>query len=163
MNGLNQVRDAVIAAIKNAGVAAVPAYEGREKRYDGPVAAVDVAAAEGKPVGLCGYLGEVFDETAGKTREVYGLQMEVTVSVEVRAIAASGCEAAMETAAETLMHGLPAGIKTGAMAWSGLSWDKESAMFLRRGTLTGRAAFIAEDRTETGEFLDFILKGTMKH
>ncbi|MEA5041000.1 MAG: hypothetical protein VB053_00480 [Oscillibacter ruminantium] len=48
MNGLNQVRDAVISALKSAGVAAVPACEGNAKKYAGAVAAVDVATAEGK-------------------------------------------------------------------------------------------------------------------
>lgn len=162
MNGLNQVRDAVIAALDAAGVNAVPAYEGAAKRYKTPVAAVDVASAEGKPVGLCSYLGERYDETAGTVRELYGMQMDVTISLEVRAAGASDCETAMESAAGALMDRLPAGLRLGELRWAGISWDKGTGMFLRRGSAGCKAAFLAEDRSEDGTLLDFILKGTVK-
>ena len=48
MNGLNQVRGAVIAALNGGGLTAVAAYEGKAKRYPGAVIAVDVAEAAGK-------------------------------------------------------------------------------------------------------------------
>ncbi|WP_352416678.1 hypothetical protein [Oscillibacter ruminantium] len=163
MNGLNQVRDAVISALKSAGVAAVPAYEGNAKKYAGAVAAVDVATAEGKAVGLSSYLGESWDEKNGTVRELYGMQMEVTISLSVRAERAEICETAMETAVGALMGGLPAGLRLGKMSWSGIAWDKTTGMFLRKGSAACRAAFLAEDSDETGNLLDFILKGTMRH
>lgn len=162
MNGLNQVRDAVIGALKGASVAAVPAYEGVAKEFDGPVASVDVAAAEGKSVGLCGYLGEKWDEGRGMPRELYGMQMDVTISVGVRAARAAECETAMEAAAGALMERLPVGLRLGKMSWGGISWDKATGMFLRKGSADCRAAFLAEDSGEEGTLLDFILKGTIK-
>ena len=162
MNGLNQVRDAVIDALRGAGVAAVPAYEGEAGEYEGPVAAVDVAAAEGKSVGLCGYLGEKWDEKTGIARELYGMQMDVTVSVSVRAERAAACETAMEDAAMALMERLPAGLKLGKMSWGGITWDKSAGMFLRKGSADCKAVFLAEDSGDTGTLLDFILKGTIK-
>ncbi|MET0016456.1 hypothetical protein [Oscillibacter sp.] len=163
MNGLNQVRDAVIDALKNAGVAAVPAYEGAAKTYEGAVAAVDVATAEGKAVGLCGYLGEKWDEETGNARELYGMQMDVTISLSVRAERAAECEMAMETAVGALMGGLPAGLRLGKMSWNGIAWDKTTGMFLRKGNAACKAAFLAEDSGEEENLLDFILKGTMEN
>ncbi|WP_312279588.1 hypothetical protein [Oscillibacter sp.] len=161
MNGLNQVRDAVINALKGAGIAAMSAYEGAAKEYEGPVVSVDVAAAEGKSVGLSGYLGEKRDET-GSVRELYGMQMDVTISLGVRAAGASDCETAMEIAAGALMEKLPAGLKLEKMSWNGIAWDKATGMFLRKGSAACRAVFLAEDSGDTGTLLDFILKGTIK-
>ncbi|BAK99087.1 hypothetical protein OBV_18890 [Oscillibacter valericigenes Sjm18-20] len=163
MNGLNQVRDAVIDALKSTGVAAVPAYEGTAKKYEGAVAAVDVATAEGKAMGLCSYLGEKWDAEKGSTRELYGMQMNVTISLSVRAQRAAECETAMETAAGALMGGLPIGLRLGKMSWNGIAWDKTTGMFLRKGSAACKAAFLAEDSGEEGTLLDFILKGTMKN
>ncbi|WP_312940453.1 hypothetical protein [Oscillibacter sp.] len=161
MNGLNQVRDAVIDALKNAGIAAMAAYEGEAKEHEGPVASVDVAAAEGKPVGLSGYLGEKRDES-GSVRELYGMQMDVIISLSVRATKASECETALEVAAGALMETLPAGLKLEKMSWNGIAWDKATGMFLRKGSAACRAVFLAEDLGDTGTLLDFILKGTIK-
>ncbi len=163
MNGLNQVRDAVIDALKGAGLAAMAAYEGAAKEYEGPVASVDVAAAEGKSVGLSGYLGEKRDEKTGSIRELYGMQMDVTISLGVRAAGASDCETAMEAAAGALMEKLPAGLKLEKMSWNGIAWDKATGMFLRKGSAACRAVFLAEDSGDTGTLLDFILKGTIKN
>lgn len=162
MNGLNQVRDAVIDALKGAGLTAAVAFEGAAKAYQSPVATVDVAAAEGKSVGLCGYLGERWDEETGSARELYGMQMDVTISVNVRAERAAECETAMEAAAGALMEKLPAGLRLGRMSWGGIAWDKATGMFLRRGSAACRAVFLAEDAGEEGTLLDFILKGTMR-
>lgn len=162
MNGLNQVRDAVINVLKGAGLAAISAYEGAAREYDGPVASVDVAAAEGKSVGLSGYLGEKRDEKTGSVRELYGVQMDVTISIGVRAAKAGDCETAMEVAAGGLLEKLPSGLKLEKMSWNGIAWDKATGMFLRKGSAACRAVFLAEDPGDTGTFLDFILKGSIK-
>lgn len=162
MNGLNQIRDAVIEALKGAGVTAAPAYEGAAEEHGGAIASVDVAAAEGKSVGLCGYLGEKWDEEHDRSRELYGMQMEVSISVSVRAARASECETAMESAAGALMERLPSGLRLGRMSWGGIAWEKATGMFLRKGNADCRAAFLAEDSGDTGTLLDFILKGTIK-
>jgi hypothetical protein len=162
VNGLNQIRDAVIQTLKNAGLAAIPAWEGTAKRYARPVVAVDVAQAAGGAMALGSYLGEVYDKAAGTVRELYGRRLEVCISLEVRAPAASGCESAMESAAETLMRALPSGLRPGEQEWKGLSWDAGSQMFLRTGSLQCRAYFTASSEAGDGDLLDFILKGVVK-
>lgn len=163
MNGLNQIRDAVIAAIQSAGIAAIPAYEGAAKRYDCSVIAVDVASAEGKPVGLSSYLGQRYDKKTGVLRELHGMQMNVKILLDVRSIHAADCEAAMEAAAGAILKDLPSGLKLGEMRWTGIVWDKVTGMFLRKGTVVCKAAFIAEDLSEDGTLMDFILKGTIEN
>jgi hypothetical protein len=68
----------------------------------------------------------------------------------------------MEVAADVLMRGLPSGMKLVQMSWAGISWDKTTGMFLRRGQAGYKAVFLAEDQGESPALLNFILKGTMK-
>ena len=163
MRELTQVRDAVVSALKTAGLAAMAAFPaGAAKRYDGPVAAVAVGAAEGTAMGFCNYLGEIYDDAAGTVREVYGKQLEGDITVDVRGHRAAECEAGCETAAEVLLGGLPSGIRPGELRWETICWEKETGMFLRRGTLRCRAVFVAQAAEDGETFLDFILKGVMR-
>lgn len=161
MNGLNQVRDAVLAVLTGAKLTAVASYAGPAKRYAGPVVTVDVAETMGRTAGLCSYLGQSWDEDSGTVRELYGRQLEVGLSLEVRAPAAADCETAMETAAEALLCTLPSGLRPGEQSWEAVCWEKETQMFLRRGRLACRAFFLAQTDQEGETLLDFILKGVM--
>ena len=60
-----------------------------------------------------------------------------------------------------LLAGLPAGIRPGELRWEALCWERETGMFLRRGTLQCRAVFVAETGEDGTVFRDFILKGVM--
>ena len=164
MKELMQVRQAVLKALKEAGMQALEAFpEGRAKRYSGAVATVAVGAAEGKGLGFCNYLGEAYDEEAGTAREVYGKQLEGEIVVDVRAERAADCESGCETAAEVLLGGLPVGIRPGELRWEGLQWETATGLFLRRGILSCRAVFVAESAEEGEAFLDFILRGVMRN
>ena len=162
MRELNQIRDAVAAALQAAGLCALASYpDQRAKRYAGPVAAVAVETAESRTVGFCNYLGEVSDPKTGQVRELYGKQLDAVISVEVRGQRAADCEAGCETAAEVLLGGLPSGIRPGELSWEALSWERGTESFLRRGRLQCRAYFQAQTADETAVFLDFILKGAV--
>ena len=162
MRELNQIRDAVAAALQAAGLCALASYpDQRAKRYAGPVAAVSVDTAESRTVGFCNYLGEVSDPKTGQVRELYGKQLDAVISVEVRGERAADCETGCETAAEVLLGGLPSGIRPGELSWEGLSWERGTESFLRRGRLQCRACFQAQTADESAVFLDFILKGAV--
>lgn len=161
MNGLNQVRSAVLSALTGAGVTAVAAYDGTAQRYEAPVAAVDLAAAAAKTAGLGSYLGTSCDAQTGEVREIYGRQIDMTVTVELRAPSAAECETAMETAAEVLLDGLPSGIKPSELAWEAVCWDSKNQLFLRRGSLSCRTYFTAESSENAASLLDFTLKGVI--
>ena len=82
MTGLNQVKEAILSALEGAGLTALGRFGTQaERSYTGPVAVIGVAQAAGKPMGLGGYLGTVYDPDAGTEREIYGRMLEVTVSV----------------------------------------------------------------------------------
>lgn len=161
MNGLNQVRDAVIQTLKQGGLTAVPARNGPAKQYTGPVTAVDVAEASSKAGALCSYLGERWDEKAGTVRELYGRRLELSVALDVRAAAAADCVSTMESVAELLMTRLPSGIRCGEQSWEAVSWDRDHQLFLRRGKLRCQAYFTAEAHPESGTLSDFVLKGVI--
>ena len=78
MRELNQIRDAVIGAFREAGLAAMASYPDQAaKQYDAcPVAAVAVETAESRTVGFCNYLGEESDPETGQIRELYGKQLD---------------------------------------------------------------------------------------
>jgi hypothetical protein len=163
MKELIQVQQAVVHALNDAGVEAIAAFpDGRAKAYRGAVATVAVGAAEGKSMGFCNYLGEIYDDAAGTVRELYGKQLDGRIEVDVRAERAADCENGCQQAAEVLLGGLPNGLRPGELCWDALTWEKATGMFLRKGTLQCQAVFVAQSQ-EGGElFLDFILKGVMQ-
>ena len=162
MSGLNQVRLAVIGALERAGVKAVPAFEGKAKRYHGAVAAVDVGAVSGKPVSLGSYLGQVYDEEIGTVRELYGCQLDVTLTIDVWAETAADCETACEKAADVLLTGnLPTGLRLQEQSWEAIAWDRNNQMFLRKGKVGGKGYFTASLDEESAQLTDFNLKGVL--
>jgi len=163
MKELTQIRQAVVNALNQAGLTALEAFpDGPAKSYSKPVATVAVGAAEGKSLGFCNYLGELFDETTGGMRELFGKHLEGDIRVDIRAQRASDCETGCEQATEVLLGGLPSGIRPGELRWEAIGWEKSTGMFLRRGTLRCEAIFVAESQ-EDEVFLDFILKGVMQN
>lgn len=161
---LTQVRQAVIQALQEAGLEALAAFPDQYVRgaQGGAVAAVAVGAAEGRGLGFCNYLGEVYDAASGTVREVYGKQLEGEITVDVRAEQAADCEAGCETAAGVLLGGLPAGIRPGELRWEALTWERATGLFLRRGRLRCQTVFLAESQEDGTLFLEFILKGVLQ-
>lgn len=101
------------------------------------------------------------DPETQAVRERYGKELFGQITVELRANRAADCERSCETATEVLLGGLPEGVRTGELTWEAICWEKTTGMFLRRGVLECRALFLAESAVESGEFLDFRLKGVM--
>ncbi len=161
MRELRQIRDAVISALRTEGLAAEAAFpEKWAAERKTPLATVAVGTAEGRALGFDGYLGEIRGED-GQVREVYGKRLEGVITIDLRAERAADCEEGGETAA-ALLGKLPEGIRPGELSWEALSWEKQTGLFLRRGTLRCEALFLAE--TSGGpEFLDFILKGVLRN
>ena len=164
MKELVQVKEAVIRALKDAGISAMEAFpDSKAKVYPGAVATVAVGAAEGKMLGFCNYLGEIYDPEAGTVRELYGKKLESDITVDLRADRAADCEEGCQRAAEVLLSGLPAGIRPGELRWEALVWEKTTGMFLRKGHLQCQAVFVAQSQEDGELFLDFILKGVMQN
>ena len=162
MKELAQIRTAVLEALRKAGIPAMEQYPAqRAKAYTGAAATVGVGAVSGKTAGFCHYLGEMVDPKTQAVLERYGKELSGQITVELRANRAADCDRGCETATEVLLGGLPEGVRTGELTWEAICWEKTTGMFLRRGVLECRALFLTESAVESGEFLDFRLKGVM--
>lgn len=162
MKEILKIRQAVLQALQDAGMTALEAYPAQwAKEYAGAVATVDVGTVDGTVMGFCSYLGEAYDPEKGTVRELYGKQMEAEIWVDVYGGTASECQEGCCQAADVLLGGLPSGIRPGELSWEGLVWEKEAALFRRRGRLRCRAFFVAEVTEDAEAFWDFQLKGVV--
>ena len=161
MNGLEQVKQTVAGALNQAGLAVRTAFEpGWAARCDGPVAAVGLRTGESRGGAMGRYLGQTPDR-----REVYGLQLELTLSMDLYSpaeLGAPGCDSALETLHQVMLSGLPAGLKPAELRWEETVWDEDTAMFVRRGSLSCGAYFTAESSEDGVLLTDFILKGVVR-
>lgn len=163
--GLEQVKAAVAAALERAGVQAVIAYApGWAKQYSRPVVAVGLRTGESRCGALGSYLGTRMDPDTQSCQELYGMQMDLTLSLDIHSpppAGAAGCESALEALHQTALQGLPAGLKPKELKWEETVWDEETGTFLRRGSLSCLAYFTASVSEDGALLSDFILKGVV--
>ena len=165
MNGLEQVKAAIACALKSAGIAAHTAYTpGWAKAYQEPVVAVGLRTGESKGGALGSYLGQKVNPDTLDCREVYGMRLELVLSLDIYCPPGKGavrCDSVLEALHQVMMNGLPSGLRPTELKWEETVWDKDASMFLRRGSLACGAFFLAETTEEPLELTDFILKGVV--
>ena len=165
MSGLEQVKRAIAGALEKAGIAARLAFEpGWAKGYSGPVVAVGRRRGESRGGALSSYLGQQEDPETRDCREVYGMRMELTLSLDIYCPAgegASGCEGALEKMHQVLLEGLPSGLRPAELKWEETGWDEDTAMFLLPVSLACGAYFTAAASEDGLLLTDFILKGVV--
>lgn len=165
MNGLEQVKRAVKDALVKNGVRAEAAYPPDwAKNYDAPVVAVGIRTGESKSGAMCHYLGSRVDPVSRECKEVYGLRLDLTLSLDIYSPAgsgAAGCDQALEKLHQVMLEGLPTGLKPSELKWEETVWDRDSSMFLRRGSLACGAFFTAAGDEDGAPLSDFILKGVV--
>lgn len=166
MNGLEQVKDAIAAALEKAEIRTQTAYApGWAKKYTGPVVAVGLRTGESRGGALSSYLGQRTDPKTQACQEVYGMRMELTLSLDIYCPpkeGAAGGEGVLEALHQIMLEGLPSGLRPMELKWEEASWDPDTAMFLRRGSLACSACFIAAASEDGAVFSDFILKGVVR-
>ena len=163
--GLEQVRDALANALTAAGLAVCPAFSpGWAKEYSVPVAAVGLRTGESRSDAFNSYLGQQLDPNTQAVQEVYGMRLELTLSLDIYSppsAGAAGCDQALDTLHHVMLEGLPSGLKPTELRWEETQWDEPSSMFLRRGSLSCSAYFTATATEEGAWLTDFILKGVV--
>lgn len=163
--GLEQVKTSLVQALERAGVAALASFApGWAKHYSSPVVAVGFRTGESRTAAMGNYLGQQVDQKTGNTCEIYGMQLELTLSLDIYAPAdsgAAGCDAALETLHRVILEGLPSGLKPTELKWDETGWDQDTSMFLRKGSLSCGAYFTATTEEDGALLTDFILKGVM--
>jgi len=165
MNGLEQVKTAVVGALEAAGVDALAAFPpGWAKRYRSPVVAVGLRTGESRGGAMSSYLGERVDPETQVSQEIYGMRLELTLSLDIYCppgLGTAGCDSALETLHQAMLHGLPSGLRPAELRWEEAAWDEDTEMFLRRGSLSCSAFFTAGMSDDGLPLTDFILKGVV--
>ena len=165
MNGLEQVKTAIAAALANAGIAAHTAYTpGWAKAYKEPVVAIGLRTGESKSGAMSSYLGQRVNPDTLDCREIYGMRLELVLSLDIYCPPGEGagrCDGVLEGLHQVMLNGLPSGLRPTELKWEETVWDADTSMFLRRGSLACGAFFIAETTEEQLDLRDFILKGVV--
>jgi len=165
MNGLEQVKAAVATAIQNAGGRTVDAFPpDRAKCFRSPVVAVGLRTGSSAGGALQCYLGQSVDPVSLAPRDVYGLHLDITLSLDIYSppsLGAAACDQTLEILHNAVLHFLPSGLKPSKLSWDDAVWDNDSAMFLRKGSLACSAFFTASSGNDGPLFDDFILKGVV--
>lgn len=151
--------------LERAGLRARTAYEpGWARACREPVVAVGLRTGESRGGALGSYLGRRRDPLTQASQEVYGLRLELTLSLDIYCPpgeGAAGCDRALETLYQIMLEGLPAGLRPTELKWEEPAWDEDTAMFLRRGSLACGAYFVAAAPEDGPPVTDFILKGVV--
>ena len=165
MNGLEQVKDAVAAALEKANIRTQTAYAPDwAKAYSGPVVAVGLRTGESRGGALSSYLGQRTDPKTQICQEVYGIRLDLTLSLDIYCPpeeGAAGGERVLEALHQIMLEGLPTGLRPTELKWEEAVWDEDASMFLRRGSLACGAYFVAAASEDGLLLTDFILKGVV--
>lgn len=163
-SAIEQAKRALCAALERAGLQAETAFTPeRAAARESAVAVVGLRRGESRGGGLSSYLGR--RQEGSRWREVYGLRMELTLSLDLYApaeLGAAGCDRALETLHQVMLEGLPSGLRPKELCWEEAAWDQEAAMFLRRGSLRCEAVLTAQAEEDNELVTDFILKGVVR-
>jgi hypothetical protein len=161
---LDAVLDAVVAALKAAGISAVRQFPDSEADRTAAVVCVGLRRNKLVSAGAGDYMGERTD--GGIVSEVYGFRMEPVVALDVYSPddaenGAEGCLAAAALIAAAL-PAFPSGLKPRAFSCGETTFDGISEMFHMPAELGCSAFLTREMDAETGAFTDFVLRGVMK-
>lgn len=166
MNGvLNALREGVAQQLRQAGVNAVTAMESqRACRWREAVAAVSLSRVVCAPGGFKDYLG-VSRGADGMEQELYGREMELTLSLDIfapRDGGESACQAAAEAIAENLMCYGAAGLNALELQAGQVEFLEKDGLYRQKTTCRCRAWLVARMDDGGGAFVDFEVKGRLK-
>ena len=165
MSGLEQVKTAVARALESAGIRVQAAYTpGWAKAYQRPVVAVGLRTGESRGSALSSYLGRRTDPGTQVCQEIYGMRMDLTLSLDIYCPpeeGAAGCDSALETLHRVMLGSLPSGLRPTELKWEETGWDEDTAMFLLPVSLACGAYFTAAASEDGLLLTDFILKGVV--
>lgn len=166
MRELEKICQWVAQCLEDGGVPAVCAWGPEDKkRREGAVAAVSLRGCEGTPSGFQDYLGERYDPESGRWQEVYGRRAKLTFGLDLYAAGRDGagqCQQAFETMAEVLRSGGELGLSLESLSREETEFDEKLGVF-RCPVLAVCGAYLYAVTDESGEFLEFEVRGGRKH
>ena len=161
MNGaLNALRQGVAEQLRTWGLNAVTAMEpDRAGRWREPVVAVSLSRVKCAPGGFQDYLGVRTE--GGTARELYGREVELTLSLDIYAPRQGGESACQQTLAamtESLICKGAAGLTALDIQAEQVEFAEKLGLYRQAASCRCRAWLVAT-ADEGGSFVDFEVKG----
>ena len=163
--GLESIRQRMADYLNSRGVPAVTAWPASPRReQDEPVVAVSFRGCRVEPGSFQDYLGDRFDEGAGRWEERYGRKAEITLGLDIYAPEkgdGAAVQQAFDALAEALLLGEPEGISLKALSCGQTVWDGDSRR-LKRLAEAVCTLWLSAAADAGGGFADFELRGVVK-
>jgi hypothetical protein len=162
---LTALREAMTDFLAGQGLRALSAWPGTERLVRAaPLAVVRMKGVEAEPLGFQNYLGQAYDQDAGRWRDRYGQRITAVFGLDLyspRTAGEEGCRLLLDQAAGAFQAGGPGGLTVERWSMDEPVFDRESGMF--RGELTAVCRGTLETvAREDGSFLGFEVKGGLQ-
>jgi len=158
--------DTILAAVTDclvqAGLPALRAWPAAPLRRAEKCICVGLKSCKAAGSGMGEYLGRRAAGDGSADKEFYGLRLETEIALTVLAPSAAACTETLDALSGALAA-LPGGLRAQALVCAQPEPDKTAGMFRCETVLCAAAYLVAESDEESGSFLDFELRGVMKH
>lgn len=162
MRGLEELREATAAFLRDRGVEAVTAWGNAPKvRLKRAVAVVSLRSCQGGPAGFRDYLGEQFDPKTGRWNELYGKRAKLTLGLDLYApesLGEAGCAEAFARVSEALADSGPEGLTVQELSCGETAFDQAAGLF-RCSAQAVCQVYLYASAAESGELTDFRVRG----
>ena len=159
------ITESVKNVIKEAKISAAICEFPFEKKlkYNVPVICVGIKGGSGVPAGVGEYLGTKYDAQKDKYIELYGKKLDIKIGFDIfspdnESYGARSCTKIWGELAGAWSN-MPEGIKVRKISCGTTEYDKSADMYLCEAEMECTAFLYAAADDDTGEFLDFKLKG----
>ena len=159
---MERIRERMADYLSAQGLKALAAWpDGPRGRVEEPVVVVSLRSCRGEEGGFGRYLGERFDEKAGRWEEVYGRRADLTFGLDLYAPArgdGDDLQQMWDRVAAALTAGEPEGLHLLSFSCGETEYDAAARLRKRRGEAVCRAWLYTVFRGDA-LFTDFILRG----
>ena len=163
--GLELIRERMTQYLQVQDLNALTAWP-KEARMeqDKAVVVVSLRKCQAGPSGFQDYLGERYNEEAGRWEELYGKRVRLTFGLDLYAAAKQGEEAiqgAFDRLAAALQDGCPEGMEVVEFSCGETTYDNGGRL-LKRAVEVLCTAYLYAVTEPGGAFLDFEIRGGIK-
>lgn len=160
--GLDRVRERMAEYLTQHGVTARAAWpRGEREGLEGAVVSVSLRGCRTGPSGFQDYLGERYNQEAGRWEELYGRRTELTFGLDLYAPAQGGggeLQQAFDRMSQAFAAGGPQGLQVQEFSCGETEYDG-SGRLLKRQVQAVCSAYLYAVTEPGGAFLDFEIRG----
>ena len=163
--GLELIRERMTQYLQEQGVEALTAWPQEERlERDSAIVVVSLRKCQAGPSGFQDYLGERYNEEAGRWEELYGKRVQLTFGLDLYADANLGegaIQSTFDQLAGALQDGSPEGLEVVEFSCGETSYDSGGRL-LKRAVEVLCTAYLYAVTEPGGAFLDFEIRGGIK-